>query len=107
MNSVSIGPGAIPVFFSATTISILAISPERAPIMTLFLPSNTLSLNGDMFVNMNMTCPFSSVENSFIPGMSDASSAFFATLSLTQTNSTSPFKVFLNGKICVERTLFI
>ncbi len=107
MNSVSIGPGAIPVFFSGTVMSMLAISPLRAFIMTLFLPNSTFSLNGDIFVNMNITCPFSSAENSFIPGTSNVSSAFFATLSLTHTNSTSPFKVFLKGKICVERTLAI
>ena len=26
----------------------------------MFLPNSTFSLNGDMFVNMNITCPFNS-----------------------------------------------
>ena len=75
--------------------------------MTLFLPNSTFSLNGDMFVKMNINCSFRSTEISLIPGMSNVSNALCATLFLTHTNSTSPFKVFLNGKICVERTFLI
>ena len=52
LNSVSIGPGAIPVFFGGTITSILAISPPLALSSTLFLPSKTFSLNGDIFVNI-------------------------------------------------------
>jgi len=44
---------------------------------------------------------------SLIPGTSNVSRAFLATLSLILTNSTSPLSAFLNGKSCVERTLVV
>jgi len=84
-----------------------ATSPPLAFIMILFLARRTFSLNGDMLVNMNIHCSLSSPIKSLIPGMSDFSRAFFATLSLMLTNSTSSLRIFLKGSICVERTLYI
>ena len=104
LNSVSIGPGAIPVFFGGTTTSMLAISPPLAVSSTLFLPSRTFSLNGDIFVNIKTHWPVSFSFIFSMPGISNFSRDFFATLSLMLTISTSPRSFFLKGNNWDART---
>ena len=105
LNSVSMGPGAIPVFISGTTTSMLEVSPPRAAIIILFFPSSMLRRNGDMSVNISMHWPTSSFAIPAMPGMSSPWSAFFATLSFMFTNSTSSLRVLRSGSICAPRTL--
>ena len=76
LNSVSIGPGAIPVFLAGTTISILAISPPLAASMILFFARSTFSLNGDMLVNINIHCSDNCSINFSIPGTPTSLRAF-------------------------------